>query len=40
MSNNNKKILAEKIKKILNSPEYLEMPDLIRMDDYCPDLLT
>jgi len=30
----NKKILAEKIKSELNSPNYVAMPDLITRDDY------
>lgn len=34
MSVNNKKILAEKIKNELNSPDYVAMPDLITNNDY------
>jgi hypothetical protein len=35
---NNKKVLAEKLKNHLNSPEYVAVPDLIRDGDYSPDL--
>jgi hypothetical protein len=30
---NNKKVLAEKLKTRLNSPEYVEVPDLITPND-------
>jgi hypothetical protein len=35
---NNKKALAEKLKKHLNSPEYVAVPDLIRSGDSSCDL--
>ncbi|MEG7978488.1 MAG: hypothetical protein NY202_00785 [Mollicutes bacterium UO1] len=38
MTKNNKKDLAEKLKNHLNSPEYVEVPDLLRSDDYGSDL--
>ncbi|MCE8163329.1 MAG: hypothetical protein I3273_03275 [Candidatus Moeniiplasma glomeromycotorum] len=40
MNQNNKKILAEKLKAKLNSPEYVAMPDLISRGEWCPDMLV
>jgi len=40
MNRNNKKLLAEKLKQKLNSPEYVAMPDLITHDERYGDMLT
>ena len=40
MNQNYKKILAEKLKAKLNSPEYIAMPDLISSGEWCPDILV
>jgi hypothetical protein len=37
---NNKKVLAEKLKSKLNSPDYLAMPDLISYDEIHSDIMV